>query len=89
MAKSDAMYDALKPAQSVTEDLKELGSRASEMAQEKLERVKAGAAEWAEEGRERVEEMGESVEQYIADHPVKSMLIAAGIGLIVGRVLLR
>lgn len=89
MAKSDAMYDALKPTQTVTEDLKELGSRAGEMAQEKIERVKAGAAEWAEEGRERVEEMEQSLERYIAEHPIKSALIAAGVGLIVGRILLR
>jgi ElaB/YqjD/DUF883 family membrane-anchored ribosome-binding protein len=88
MSKSD-VYDALKPAQTVGEDLKELGSRASEMAQEKLEQVKAGAAELAEEGRERVQEMERSVERYIAEHPVKAMLIAAGVGLVVGRVLLR
>lgn len=89
MDKTDAMRDALKPTQTVTEDLKELGSRASEMAQEKLEQMRAGADEWAEEGRERVEEMEQSVERYIAEHPIKSMLIAAGVGLIVGRVLLR
>ena len=89
MDKSDAVQDAFRTTQTVKEDLKELGGRASEMAQEKLEQVKAGAEEWVQEGRERVEQMEESLERYIAEHPIKSMLIAAGVGLIVGRVVLR
>ena len=82
MAKSHAM-------QGVSEDLRELGSRAGEMAQERYERMKRGAADLMEEGRERFEEMEHSMEDYVAENPLKSMLIALGVGVIVGRLLLR
>ena len=82
MAKSDTM-------QTVTDDLQELGSRAGEIAQEKIGQLKASAANLAEQGRERVQEMEQSLEEYVVENPLKSLLIAAGVGLLVGRLCLR
>lgn len=88
MAHNDPM-EATRPLQTVAENLADMGSQAGEIAQEQYERLKAGAAELIHDGRERVQELEESLEQYIAEHPIKSMLIAAGVGLLVGRCLLR
>ena len=82
MAKSDAM-------QSVSEDLRELGGRAGEMAQQRYDRMKRGAADLMEEGRERFEEMEQSLEEYVAENPLKSIIIAVGVGVLVGRFLFR
>ena len=51
--------------------------------------MKTDAADMVHEGRERVEEMEHSLEQYIADNPIKSVLIAAGLGLLLGKTILR
>lgn len=75
----------VKTPRTVVQDLQELGGRAREMAQEKVEQVRAGAADYAKEGRERVQQVGHTIEQYIHEQPLKSMLIAAGVGLLVGR----
>lgn len=82
MAKSETI-------QGMSEDLKEFGNRAGEIAQEKYDRMKKGAADMMEQGRERFEDMEESLEDYVAANPLKSILIAAGVGVIVGRLLLR
>ena len=76
---------AIKPPRTVVEDLQELGGMAREMAQEKVEQVRAGAAECAKERREKVRHVERSIEQYIREQPLKSMLIAAGVGMVLGR----
>ena len=88
MAKHDSMAPA-KPVQSVAEELAELGSHAGEVAREQYERLKADAAELAKDGRERVNELEQSLERYIVGHPIKSMLIAVGVGIVFGRCILR
>jgi ElaB/YqjD/DUF883 family membrane-anchored ribosome-binding protein len=83
------MSTATKNRQSVAEDLSELGSHASDLAQRRYKNLKSDARQLANEGRERLEEMGESLEEYVAENPVKSLLIAAAAGLLVGRFILR
>jgi ElaB/YqjD/DUF883 family membrane-anchored ribosome-binding protein len=88
MADSASM-GAAKAPQKVGEALAELGSQAGEIAQAQFERLKVKAAELVHDGRERVQDMEQSLERYIADHPIKSMLIAASVGLVLGRCILR
>ena len=83
------MSTATKSRQSVADDLTELGSHASELAQKRYRNMKDDAMSLAEQGRERLEEMEESLEDYIGENPIKSMVIAAIAGLIVGRFVLR
>ena len=83
------MSAATKNRQSVGEDLSELGSHAGELAQRRYKNLKSDAMHLANEGRERLEEMGESLEDYVAENPIKSLLIAVAAGVLVGRFILR
>ncbi len=80
---------ASKTPRTVPQDLQELGSMAREMAQEKVEQVRAGAADLVRDGREKVRQAEHSIEQYIREKPLTSMLIAAGVGLVLGRFWMR
>jgi ElaB/YqjD/DUF883 family membrane-anchored ribosome-binding protein len=42
-----------------------------------------------ERGRERAMELENNLEHYVQDQPVKSILIAAGVGLLLGAILAR
>ncbi len=78
-----------KQARRVTEDLKELGGIAGDAAQEKLGQLRDNASGYYEDGREKVHQAERSFEQFIRDQPLKSILIAAGVGLVLGRFWMR
>lgn len=80
---------ASRTPRTVAQDLHELGGMAREMAQEKVEQVRAGATDCAKEGRQKVRNVEHSIEQYIREQPLKSMLIAAGAGMVLGRFWMR
>jgi ElaB/YqjD/DUF883 family membrane-anchored ribosome-binding protein len=76
-------------AQEASKDLKEMGDIVSDAAQEKLEQVRENANECYQHGRDKVHGVESAFEQYIRERPLKSVLIAAGIGLLVGRFWMR
>jgi ElaB/YqjD/DUF883 family membrane-anchored ribosome-binding protein len=80
---------AAKTPRTLAEDLQELGGMAREMATEKVEQVRSNVASCANEGRERVRSVEHSIEEYIREQPLKSMLIATGVGLLLGRFWMR
>ncbi|TDI42627.1 MAG: DUF883 domain-containing protein [Acidobacteria bacterium] len=82
----------------IKEDIRELGNMAREVAQEKLDDARQAAADAVEtgrqratelygQGREKAEELEEQVVDYVRKKPIKSMLIAGGVGLLLGMVL--
>jgi ElaB/YqjD/DUF883 family membrane-anchored ribosome-binding protein len=73
----------------ITQDLKELGGMAREMAQEKVEQVQTSATDFTNESCKKVRQVGNSFEKYVGEHPLKSMLIAAGVGMLFGRFWMR
>ena len=78
-----------KQARNVSRNHRKSGSTARDTAQEKVEQVRAGAADPAREGRDTVPQVTRSFAQYVREQPLKSMLIAAGIGLVLGRFWMR
>jgi ElaB/YqjD/DUF883 family membrane-anchored ribosome-binding protein len=78
-----------KKARTVTQDLQELGGLARDMAQEKVEQLRASASEYCAEGRDKVQQAEHSVEQFIRQRPFKSILIAAGVGVLLGGLWMR
>jgi ElaB/YqjD/DUF883 family membrane-anchored ribosome-binding protein len=62
---------------------------AREMAQEKVGQIRAGATDFTNESREKVRQVERSFEQYVREKPLKSMLIAAGVGMLFGRFWMR
>ncbi len=76
-------------ARKVAEDLQELGAIAGSAAQERLGQVRENATDCYEEKREKVHQVERTFEQYIRERPLKSILIAAGVGLVLGRFWMR
>ena len=73
----------------LSEDLKEMGGIVRDAAQEKLREVRENATEYYQQGRDNVHGVLCNFEQYVRERPVKSVLIAAGIGLLFGRFWMR
>ena len=78
-----------RKARTVTQDLQELGGMAREMAQEKVAQLRASASEYCEEGRDKVLQVEHSFEQFVRQQPLKSILIAAGVGMLLGGLWMR
>ena len=76
-------------ANEVSDDLKEMGAIVRDAAQEKLEHVRENANEYYQQRRDQVQSTLCTFEQYVRERPVKSVLIAAGIGLLFGRFWMR
>ena len=76
-------------ANAVSNDLKEIGSIVRDAAQEKLEQVREDAAEYYQQRRGQVKSTLCTFEQYVRERPIKSVLIAAGVGLLFGRFWMR
>ena len=76
-------------ANELSEDLKEMGGIVRDAAQEKLGQVRENATEYYEQGRDNVHGVLCNFEQYVRERPVKSVLIAAGVGLLFGRFWMR
>lgn len=72
-------------AREVTKDFQEMGHIANEAVQENLGQMRENASECYERGRDGVHKIEHTFEQFIREHPLKSLLIAAGIGLFLGR----
>jgi len=73
----------------VTQDIQELGGMAREMAQEQVEQLRASASGYYEGGRETVQQVERGFEQFVRQQPLKSILIAAGIGMLLGGLWMR
>ena len=76
-------------ANELSDDLKEMGDIVRDAAQEKLGQVRENATEYYQQGRDNVHGVLCNFEQYVRERPVKSVLIAAGIGLLFGRFWMR
>ena len=76
-------------ARTVTQDFQELGGMAREMAQEKVEQLRATASGYFDEGRDNVQKLERGFEQFVRQQPLKSILIAAGVGLLLGGLWMR
>jgi ElaB/YqjD/DUF883 family membrane-anchored ribosome-binding protein len=74
-----------KRARAVTRNHQKASGTARDTAQDKVEQLRAGAADCVREGRDKVQQVERSFAQYVREQPLKSILIAAGIGVVLGR----
>ena len=68
----------------VKNDLQEMGQTVRDAAQEKLGHVGEKAAEYYEQGRDSVHGVACACEQFVRQRPLRAVLIAAGVGLLLG-----
>ena len=78
-----------KQAREVTEDLRAMGETVRDAAQEKLDQVSEKASECCEQGRDKVHGVASACEQFLRQRPLTCVLLAAGVGLLLGRFWLR
>ena len=88
-AKVHANGQMRKQARKITQDVSRMGDIARDMAQEKLEQLRESATDYKDQGRDKIQEVERTIEDYIRERPIKTILIAAGIGLLLGRFWMR
>lgn len=72
---------------SVTESARMSYEHAREAARQAVGQVKDQAASYYARGKETAKQWQDGSEQYIQENPIKSVLIAAGAGLVLGLLL--
>jgi ElaB/YqjD/DUF883 family membrane-anchored ribosome-binding protein len=68
----------------VGENIRNLGSQVRDQATEQYNQLRDQASDYYEQGRQRAMEMEQSLEQYVQEKPIQSLLIAAGVGMLLG-----
>ncbi len=84
-----AASEVRQHAKAVNEDLRGLGRATKEVAQEKMGDAKQKATEYYEQGKKKASEFEDQIESYVRQKPLKSVLIAAGVGILLGFLLSR
>jgi len=70
----------------VASNVRDMGSQAYDAAAEKYENVKDAAAEYYQAGRDKAVEWESQIESYVRERPIKSLLMAAGVGVVLGMI---
>ncbi len=71
-------------AAEVQQNLRDMGGQVRDAAREKYDELRETAGEYYEQGRQRAEEWEHSIESYVQEKPLQSLVIAAGVGLLLG-----
>jgi ElaB/YqjD/DUF883 family membrane-anchored ribosome-binding protein len=71
-------------AAQVQQNLRDMGGQVKDAAEEKFNELRDQAAEYYQEGRQRARAWEQSLEHYVQERPLKSLLIAAGVGAVLG-----
>ena len=70
----------------VASNVRDMGQQAYDAATEKYENVRDSAAEYYQAGREKAMEWESQIESYVREQPIKSLLMAAGVGMVLGMI---
>ena len=86
MATSSSSHaaDIRNRAADVGDNVREMAGSAKEMARDTINRVRDTATDAYREGKERAARWQDDLESTIRDKPLTSILIAAGIGVVLG-----
>lgn len=74
--------------QSMTEQVKEKASdiaeKVKDTATEQYQNLREGAQQYYEQGKEKAMQWEQTLEESVRDRPMRSLLIAAGVGMLLG-----
>jgi ElaB/YqjD/DUF883 family membrane-anchored ribosome-binding protein len=73
----------------LSNDIRALGGTARDAANERIGQLGDNASKSYERGRAQAHQVKRTLEQFIMDQPLKSLLIAGGAGLLLGRFWMR
>ena len=62
----------------------EVATNLRDAAAEKYENIKDSATEYYQAGRDKAVEWENQIEEYVRERPIKSLLMAAGVGILLG-----
>jgi ElaB/YqjD/DUF883 family membrane-anchored ribosome-binding protein len=71
-------------ASEMGQNLRDLGGQVRDQAREKYEQISDQARNYYDQGRETAQQWEQSLEQYIQEKPLQSLMIAAGVGMLLG-----
>jgi ElaB/YqjD/DUF883 family membrane-anchored ribosome-binding protein len=71
-------------AQQVGQNLRDLGGQVRDQAREKYNELSDSAREYYDQGRQKAQEWEQGLESYIQEKPLQAVLIAAGVGVLLG-----
>ena len=81
---SSATDAVREKAQHATQNLRDLGNQVRDAATEKYNQFSEQAKGYYSQGREAAQEFEQTLESYVQEKPIQSILIAAGVGLLLG-----
>lgn len=81
---SEAAANVKEKAREVGHQAREMGEHAREAAAEKMHELRDRAGDYYKQGRRQAVKLEHRVENYVQEHPMESLLIAAGVGLVAG-----
>jgi ElaB/YqjD/DUF883 family membrane-anchored ribosome-binding protein len=71
-------------ASEVGQNLRDMGGQVRDAANEKYNQLRDQASQYYTQGREAAQEWEQNLEGYIHEQPMKAVLMAAGVGLLLG-----
>jgi ElaB/YqjD/DUF883 family membrane-anchored ribosome-binding protein len=71
-------------ATEVASSLRDMGSQVRDTATEQYQAARDTAAEYYQAGRDKAVQWEEQLETYVREQPLKALLIAAGVGVVLG-----
>jgi ElaB/YqjD/DUF883 family membrane-anchored ribosome-binding protein len=71
-------------AAEVSQNLRDIGGTVRDAASEKYSQLRDQAGDYYRHGRETAQEWEHSLESYVQEKPVQALLIAAGVGVVLG-----
>jgi len=71
-------------AANLGQDVQELGKLSKEIAQDTVGMLRENAGDYYEQGLKKAQKLEKSFESKIRENPLRSLMIAAGVGLVVG-----
>lgn len=84
-----AAQEVRDKAREVQQNLRDLGAAARHTAEESFCAAREKASEYVAEGRNQAVALSHTVEQQIRQQPMRAILIAAGVGFLIGACFMR
>jgi ElaB/YqjD/DUF883 family membrane-anchored ribosome-binding protein len=71
-------------ATQVGQNIREMGTQVRDQATEKYNQLRDQATNYYQQGRDRATEWEQSLESYVQEKPIQAVLMAAGVGVLLG-----
>jgi ElaB/YqjD/DUF883 family membrane-anchored ribosome-binding protein len=71
-------------ANQMGQQLRDLGGQVREQATQRYEQLRDQATDYYQQGRDRAQQWEKGLEDYIHEKPLQAVLLAAGVGVLLG-----